>query len=212
MCTIDLDSRKRKVWGLMSVGVKTENRSLLKPQWASSSGTKQNMKCDTGSTLWVIHPCCCYFNYSFQWKSSDYLTCSSNKRRISQARVKTKSTFLVAASTKISLILNITPNIKLFSQLFIKTFPCFTHSWLKSLSVALASGSILRNRLPEGLFLDSCQQVWREEYLIRSHLIIVGQLVGLGENAWSSVTAQCSPPTAWTDEENRGGGKVGVSK
>lgn len=30
----------------------------------------------------------------------------------------------------------------------------------------------------------------------------MGQLVGLGENALSSDTVQCSPPTAWTDEEN----------
>lgn len=55
-------------------------------------------------------------------------------------------------------------------------------------------------------------EVWREEYLIRSHLVVLGQLVDWGGNTLSSDTAQYSPPTEGTDEQNMNGGKVGVSK
>lgn len=62
--------------------------------------------------------------------------------------------------------------------------------------------------------VDSCQQWMCEEKStsLGATSSWWGQLDGLGGNALSSDTAQCSPPTAWTDEENIGGGKVGVTK
>lgn len=43
-----------------------------------------------------------------------------------------------------------------------------------------------------------------EEYLIRSHFTIVGQLVDFRGNALSSDFGQCSLPTGWTDEDKVG--------